>query len=102
LLLVDIGFEIRDGAAVGAQEVGPGVPVENGADAFIVPDVGAWGYEKGLAWLLHCCQFSGFGGERCKGRRVGLTAMDMRQMEHSEEFTDAVSESRVEASFLGF
>ena len=33
-----------------------------------------------------------------------LTAMDMRQMEHSEEFTEAVSESRVDeaASFFAF
>ena len=71
-----------------------------------MPDVGAGGYEEGLAGLIHCMlvwEEGRRGGDRERGRI--LTAMDMRQMEHSLEFTEAVSESRVDvvdASFLTF
>ncbi|MBE7182108.1 MAG: hypothetical protein INR71_13055 [Terriglobus roseus] len=51
-VLVDVGFEVGDGATVGTQEVGPGVPVQDGTDALVVPDVGAGGYEEGLAGLF--------------------------------------------------
>jgi hypothetical protein len=50
----DIFFEIGDGAAVGAEEVGPCWAVKNGADAFVMPDVGAGGDEEGLARLWYC------------------------------------------------
>jgi hypothetical protein len=47
----DVFFEIGDGAAVGAEEVGPCWAVEDGADAFVVPDVGTGSDEEGLARL---------------------------------------------------
>ena len=78
--------------------------VEDWADAFVVPDVGAGGYEEGLAGLEFCVSI-GAKAKKVGGRMRGLTAMDMRQMEHSDEFTEAVSESLVAAetdSFLPF
>ena len=40
--VVDIGFEVGHGTAVGAHELWVGFDVvEHGADAFVVPDMGA-------------------------------------------------------------
>ena len=36
---LDVFFQIGNGAAVGTQEVWPGRAVEDGADAFVVPDM---------------------------------------------------------------
>ena len=64
--------------------------VEYWSDAFVMPDVGTWCNEERLAGLL---EFS-----LCKTKTgSGLTAMDIRHIEHSEEWEDVVSESFFEA-----
>ena len=47
-----VGFQVGDGATVGTQKLRVEfLVVENGADAFEVPDVGARGDEQGLTGL---------------------------------------------------
>lgn len=51
--LFDVFFEVGYGAAVWAEE-GWVFGLDYGADAFVVPGVGTWCYEEGLAWLVMC------------------------------------------------
>jgi hypothetical protein len=82
--ILDIGIEISDCPAVGTQEVRPCCPIKDGPDALVVPHVRAGRYEERLTGLYSGQQESAL-------TTHPLTAMDMRQMAHSEVCVDALS-----------
>lgn len=96
LRVLNVSLQISDRPAIWAQELRPRfMIVEYWPNALVMPDVGTWCNKKRLAWLAG---FSTNGA--CKGRtRSELTAIDIRHIEHSEEWEEAVSESFFVAVF---
>lgn len=92
--IIDLSFQISNSPAIRAQKLRPCfVVIQDGTDAFIMPDVRTGRNEKRLTWLFKI-------SEHPFGRRlVVLTAIDIRHIEHSDECADAVSESFFTAFF---
>ena len=63
--------------------------VQDWADAFVMPYMRAWSHEQSLAGLFSKNQMAA----DHKFTMIQRTAMDMRQIAHSDEWADVVSAS---------
>lgn len=68
--------------------------IDDRAYTFEVPDVGTWRNEKRLTWLTRVSKALAIDLMSSK-----LTAIDIKQIEHSDECVEVLSESLVGAVF---